>query len=130
MNEKGEIRKTPDLNQMKKELYAVSISDIETRNTVESFYRQYGILLEPHGAVAWSGLQDYLNDHPWSSDDNQFCICLETAHPAKFSEEIRTILNIETELPDSLCKIESGNEEYISLENNYDILKKFITQNY
>ena len=34
------------------------------------------------------------------------------------------------DLPDSLCKIEAGNEEYISLENNYDMLKKFIIQNY
>jgi threonine synthase len=130
MNEKGEIRETPDINMMKKELYAVSISDIETRNTVKSFYSQYGKVLEPHGAVAWSGLQHYLNDHPLSHDDNQFCICLETAHPGKFRNEIRSILNIETELPGSLEKIETGNEEYISLENNYDILKEFIIKNY
>ena len=87
-------------------------------------------MLEPHGAVAWTGLQHYLKDHPGSTEDNQFCICLETAHPGKFREEIRNILNIETELPDSFDKIETGNEEYISLENNYDILKKFIIQNY
>lgn len=130
MNEKGEIRETPDINLMKRELYAVSISDIETRNTVESFHSQYGMVLEPHGAVAWSGLQHYLNDHPPSPDDNQFCICLETAHPGKYREEIRSILNIETELPGSLDKIETGNEDYISLENNYDILKEFIIKNY
>jgi len=130
MNEKGEIRETPDINLMKRELYAVSISDIETRNTVESFHSQYGMVLEPHGAVAWSGLQHYLNDHPPLPDDNKFCICLETAHPGKFREEIRSILNIETVLPGSLDKIETGNEDYISLENNYDILKEFIIKNY
>ena len=34
MDEKGEIRETPDINLMRRELYAVSISDIETRNTI------------------------------------------------------------------------------------------------
>lgn len=130
MDEKGEMRKTPDLNLMRRELYAVSISDMETRKTIESSHNQYGIVLEPHGAVAWAGLQHYINDHLISTDDNQFFICLETAHAGKFREEIRSILNIETELPGSLYKIEAGNEDYISLENNYDVLKKFIIQNY
>ena len=44
--------------------------------------------------------------------------------------KLMSILNIEPELPESLRKIESRTEEYISLENNYDSLKKFIIQNY
>ena len=130
MNERGEITGSPDTRLMKKELYAISISDAETRKTIESFYRQYGKVLEPHGAVAWSGLQHYLNESRDTGVDNQVSICLETAHPGKFREEIRNILNIGTDLPDSLCKIENLNEDYISLGNNYDILKKFIIQNY
>lgn len=130
MDEKGEIHEAPDFEIMKRDLYSISITEIETLNTIKSFYRQHGGVLEPHGAVAWSGLQHYLNDHPRSSDDSQFCICLETAHPGKFREEIRSILNIETELPDSLGKIETGNEDYISLENNYDTFKKFMIRNY
>jgi hypothetical protein len=51
-------------------------------------------------------------------------------HPAKFREEINNVLKIKLKLPDSLRKIEFRNEEYISLENNYDTLKKFIAQNY
>ena len=61
MDEKGEIRKTPDINLMKRELYCSQhFSDMETRKTIESFHNQYGIVLEPHGAVAWAGLQHYL----------------------------------------------------------------------
>jgi threonine synthase len=130
MNEKGEIYEDPDSEVMKSELYAISVSDDETRSTMKSLYRQSGRVLEPHGAVAWMGLQKYLKAHTDFGEVNQFCICLETAHPGKFREEIRNTLNIEIELPDSLRKIETGNEEYISLENNYEILKKFIIQSY
>jgi threonine synthase len=130
MDDKGKIHDAPDLERMRKELFAISISDYETINTIKSFYRQYNRVLEPHGAIAWLGLQEYLRNHPVNNDKSQFNICLETAHPGKFHEEIRSILDIETELPDSLGKIETGNEDYISLENNYDILRKFIVQNY
>jgi len=128
MDEKGKIIRPPDIRRMKKDFFATSISDARTRETIRSFYNQYGKMLEPHGAVAWAGLLEYIGNHPESSGDN--CVCLETAHPGKFREEIKNILNIEPLLPDSLYRIESRTEEYISLENNYDLLKKFIIQNY
>jgi threonine synthase len=130
MDEKGSILKAPDLNRMRQEFSAISISDKETRRTIRSFYNQYGKLLEPHGAVAWTGLQIYTRNHPDPYEKGVFCICLETAHPAKFGSEIKSIINIDPELPDSLRKIESRTEEYISLENNYELFKKFIIQNY
>jgi threonine synthase len=130
MNEKGEILKSPDLKKMQKELFAVSFSDDETRSKIKSFYRDYRKLLEPHGAVAWLGLQKYLKTETEPDKKDLICVSLETAHPAKFREEISNVLNFMAELPDSLSKVEFGNEEYISLENNYDLLKDFIIQNY
>jgi len=113
---------------MKQDLFAASISDAVTRDTIRSFYTQYGKILEPHGAVAWAGLHEYIGLYPEAQGDS--FVCLETAHPAKFSEEIKVILDIEPELPDSLRTIESHSEEYISLENNYDQFKKLIIKNY
>lgn len=130
MDENGEILIEPDLNNMRKDLFAASVSDQETRKTIGTFYREYGKLLEPHGAVAWFGLQEYLKNYSENSGKDLLYICLETAHPAKFREEISSVLKIKLKLPDSLLKIEFRNEEYISLENNYDTLRKFITQNY
>jgi threonine synthase len=80
--------------------------------------------------VAWLGLQKYLRKKSDPVDSDSISVCLETAHPAKFRNEIRNILNIDPELPESLVKIEGGIEDYISLENNYEILKKFIIRNY
>jgi threonine synthase len=130
MDDKGAILLTPDMKSMRQELSAISISDNKTRKTITSFYNKYGKLLEPHGAVAWAGLQEYFRNHPDTDEKEDLYICLETAHPAKFRDEIKSLLNIDPELPDSLSKIESGAEEYLSLENNYELFKKIIIQNY
>jgi threonine synthase len=130
MDEKGEILKEPDLMSMRNDLFAISVSDHATRKTIGTFYTQYGKLLEPHGAVAWAGLQEYLKSDPDNSAKDPLCICLETAHPAKFREEINNVLKIKLKLPDSLSGIEFRNEEYISLENKYESLRNYITQYY
>ncbi len=130
MNEKGDILKSPDLMKMQRDLFAVSVSDCETRNTIEVFYRNYGKLVEPHGAVAWFGLQEYLKSRTKDNYKNLLFICLETAHPAKFREAISNVLNLQVEVPESLSTVEFRNEEYLSLENNYDLLKNFIIRNY
>ena len=47
---------------MRNDIYAVSITDEETRQTIKEAYSQYKVLLEPHGAVAWAGLMKYLKE--------------------------------------------------------------------
>ncbi|HBC77532.1 MAG TPA: threonine synthase [Bacteroidales bacterium] len=130
MDENGIINKSPDLARMRQDFYASVISDRKTRETIYSIYKEHGKILEPHGGVAWAGMQKYCREHPSDENNNVFCVSLETAHPAKFLDEIISILNIEPELPESLRKIAGRTEEYIYLENNYDALKKFIIQNY
>jgi len=126
MDEKGMIHKPADLESMKKEIWATSISDTQTRETIAAAYLKYGTLLEPHGAVGWAGLMDYLHTIPESETENQLCISLETAHPAKFPEEIEKILHIEPELPPSLEGIDHLPEHVENLENNYEAFKEYL----
>jgi threonine synthase len=130
MDERGVVLKSPDLKMMRKDMFAVSVSDSETRNAITSCYRQFRIVLDPHGAVAWEGLQKYLKTSCDSIDENQIYCILETAHPAKFMEEITKILNIKLSLPESLKRVENRKEEYLSLENDYDSLKNYISKDY
>ena len=84
MDETGQVARQPDLSAMREEIYAVSISDEETRQTIREAYSQYKVLLEPHGAVGWAGLVRYLDEFgDWSP-----AVSLETADPAKFPDEI------------------------------------------
>jgi threonine synthase len=130
MNESGEILKVPDMNRMRADLLGVSVTDYETRVTISDVFSKYHILLEPHGAVAWRGTLEYLSQNKISDNDSQLCISLETAHPAKFPEELRNILNIEPPLPDSLAGINNKPENYLTMENNYEMLRNFILKHF
>lgn len=131
MDEKGNILKMPDLQKMNRDFYPVSVSDDHTRETIAKTFAKYKILTEPHGSVSWYGLQSYLDKyHNKTEEEGSICISLETAHPAKFREEIIGILKFSPPEPESLLKIAGKKEEYISLDNNYDIFKEFLIKNY
>ena len=55
MDEAGTVREMPDMARMKKELWAISINDDDTRQTIQHAWQQHHLLLEPHGAVGWLG---------------------------------------------------------------------------
>lgn len=128
MNEKGEILKEPQFAQMKKDMFAISINDNDTRKTIIEAYKKFNLLLEPHGAVAWAGLLEYLKNY--NEDDEKLMISLETAHPSKFPEEIKNLLGFEPELADSLKGLDEKEEKYMVLDNNYSILKEYLLNNF
>jgi threonine synthase len=130
MNEKGYFRKVPDLKKMQEIMYAVSVSDDETRETIISCYSQTGTLLEPHGAVAWKGLEKFLESGPGFPTDEKLCCILETAHPVKFMDEIRKFADIGFVLPESINRAIRADEEYVSLENDYNAFRDFIIKYY
>ncbi|OPZ99515.1 MAG: Threonine synthase [Bacteroidetes bacterium ADurb.Bin408] len=126
MDEKGNISKQPDYTLMNKDIHGVSISDNLTRDTIRYVYDKYKVILEPHGAVGWAGLNDYLNTYPAEDNPDALFVSLETAHPAKFPVEINNILGIDPELPESLKGIEHKHEYIIKVNNNYPAFKEFL----
>jgi threonine synthase len=128
MDEKGNIGKAADMERMRKEIFAVSVSDAETRQTIRSAFTQHLLLLEPHGAVGWAGLQKYLLQAEPAPE--QLCVSLETAHPAKFPEEIRAILGFDPPLPPSLEGIEAKEESFAVMANDYPEFKEFLKIHY
>jgi threonine synthase len=130
MDETGKIHKQADLDLMRKELWSVSIPDTKTRDTIANAYLDHHILLEPHGSVGWAGLMEYLRENPGEDRPDQLCISLETAHPAKFPDEIKAILGIDPPLPESLQGLESKPETFGKLENDYHAFKKYLKQTF
>lgn len=128
MDEKGVIHTQPDLAKMRKDIHAVSITDALTEATITDTYLRHNVLLEPHGAVGWAGLQDYLNHHP--EDRGKLCVSLETAHPAKFPEKIVELLGIEPDLPPSLENLDHLPENHESMETTYEAFVDFLTSHY
>jgi threonine synthase len=128
MDEQGGIHKHPDLALMRKDMFAISTTDEETEATIQRSFHEHELLLEPHGAVGWAGLVRYLKENPGMED--QLCVSLETAHPAKFPEKIRELLNLDPPIPPSLEGIEDKKESYDYLDNNYEAFKKYLIKKY
>ena len=122
MDEAGNVGRQPDLSAMKKDLYAVSISDEETRRTIREAYLGHRTLLEPHGAVAWAGLMRYLQE----CGDYNPCISLETADPAKFPDEIVRATGINPPLPPAMARLDELEESFERIDGEYASLKALL----
>jgi len=126
MDEQGNVLAAPDLARMRRELFAVSVDDDETRRTIVDAYARHRTILEPHGAVAWAGLRHLLEEAP--QDARRTAVSLETAHPAKFPEEIRALLHVEPEVPPSLEGLDDMPEHYREMESDYGAFKELLTR--
>jgi threonine synthase len=132
MDETGLLKEVPDMQRLRHDFYAVSVSDDEVRSTIRSAWERHRTLLEPHGAVGWAGLERFLADPAGpgaaGSGGGPLCVSIETAHPAKFPEEIQSLLGIDPELPASLAGLESKPESFGRLTTEYgpfqDLLKE------
>lgn len=125
MTENGLVSIQPDLSAMRKDLFAVSISDSETRRTIREVYDEYRILLEPHGAVGWAGLMKYLDEF----GDFSPCVSLETADPAKFPDEIAKLAGINPPLPKAMAELDHLEERFKRMKGDYASLKSYLVQN-
>ena len=122
MDETGQVARQPDLSAMREEIYAVSISDEETRQTIREAYSQYKVLLEPHGAVGWAGLVRYLDEFgDWSP-----AVSLETADPAKFPDEIVRLTGVNPSLPPAMASLDEKEENFLNMDGSYASLKDYL----
>jgi threonine synthase len=117
----GVVREQPDLDRMRADLWSVSVSDDETRKAIKEAYVKHKLLLEPHGAVGWKALMDYIG-----VEGGGLAVSLETADPAKFPDEIVSILGVEPELPESLKGLDELEEQMVKLPGDYGRLKEFL----
>ncbi|HZI68175.1 MAG TPA: threonine synthase, partial [Hanamia sp.] len=106
---------------LKNNLSSESISDDETRKTIKEVYTKENYLLDPHGAVAYRGLENYLKNHP---EEKGFI--LETAHPVKFYDVVEPIINEKIPVPASVEAIISKEKLSTIMEVGFKNLKEFL----
>ncbi|MFX1446479.1 MAG: threonine synthase [Promethearchaeota archaeon] len=129
INEKGIMHKDPNLKEIKTNIISYSIDDNLTRETIVNSYKKYNKIIEPHGAVGWAALQIYRNEEP--KDNYIKSITLETADPAKFPEEIVSLININPKMPKSLENIQNNDEFPNPIDiSDYKDFKDFLIQNF
>jgi len=125
MDEKGNILRQPDLQRMRNDFLGVSVTDEETMQTMTSVWKEKGIILEPHGAVAWKGSMEYLHKNNTHAKDIPVVV-IETAHPGKFPDEVKEATGTLPILPEPLKKIFDKDEQFDELENQYPAFKNYL----
>ncbi|MBO9634798.1 MAG: threonine synthase [Chitinophagaceae bacterium] len=108
-----------ELGSLKNVLSSVSVSDVDTKRTIREVYGSWGYLPDPHGAVGFKALQQYLQQH---QDEKGFF--LETAHPVKFYDVVEPVIQSNIPLPDSVRGIMHLNKTSVVMEADYDALKE------
>ena len=109
-----------DFNFLKENLSGYSFTDAETREALKEIHEKSGYVADPHGAVGYLGLKEYLKEHP-----EKYGVFLETAHPVKFLDTVEETLNIKVEIPERLKETLSKTKKSISIKN-YEDLKAFL----
>lgn len=127
IDETGRVLRQPDMEALRREVFSSSVSDQATRDTIREAWEKHRLLLEPHGAVGWRGFLDYiavepLNGHP--------AVVVETAHPAKFPDEIERTLGFIPDAPPALARLDTLAEDYDHLPNDYAEFRDYVDARY
>lgn len=117
---KGVLKIPPDIAAMRRDFAAFSVTEKEVDETITGFYGNYGIVIEPHGAVGVKAAERFGGDSA--------VISLETADPAKFPEKILSLLNVDPEPPDSIAGLDGMKESFSGMENDYGEFSGFLAE--
>lgn len=109
-----------DFAELKNILESKSVSDEITAETMREVYKNFDYILDPHGAVGFRVLADYLANNP---QDKGFF--LETAHPIKF-DSVSEIISEQITVPVSVQELLNKDKSVIEMDANYDLLKEVL----
>ena len=123
MDETGKINQMPDLAALRQDIFSSSISDERTVTGIRDFWNQFQLLLEPHGAVAWQGLQDWTAQEPLG---NTPAVIVETANPAKFPVEVQKVVGWEPDVPANMLASLKLVEDYDRMGADYEKFKSYL----
>ncbi len=109
------------LLELKRVLTAYSVSDTITENTIKEVFAKYDYTLDPHGAVGYYALNEYLHGH---ADEKG--IFLETAHPVKFPEVVERATGKTIPVPASVQHLQNRQKQSITIPASFDALKEWL----
>ncbi len=118
IDETGTVHKMPDMDRLLGDMWATSVDDAETRRNIAETWEAHQVMLEPHGSVSWAGLRHFFDEGHVPADT--LAVSLETAHPAKFPDEIIALTGIDPDVPPELARIETLTEDYETIAVDYE----------
>ena len=121
LNEKGEFKIEKDeLRKIRDNFCSESLSEKETKSVINETYKNQGMLIDPHTAVAIGAVNKI------SLEGNT--VILATAHPSKFFDVVMKETNIKPELPEDLKNILVEKEKYEKLPKDLKKIENYILE--
>ncbi len=111
-----------DWEAVKADISGATYSDAQIAETIRDVYGRTGYLCDPHGACGYRALSEGL----LPGETGLFC---ETAHPAKFKDTVEGIIDAPVAIPEKLQAFMRGRKDNVSLPNDYNAFKAFLTDN-
>lgn len=105
---------------LKKSFSAYSFDDDKTKNAIKEVYSKTGYVMDPHGAVGYLGLQEFLKTNP-----DYYGTFLETAHPVKFLDTVEAAIESKVGIPDSIQNLIDKQKKSLQI-NTYEDLKGYL----
>lgn len=98
-----------------------SYCDNATRGAMLDIYKEHNYTADPHGAVGYLGLKEYLKDHP-----DAHGIFLETAHPIKFLPAVEPVVG-PLALPEQIKELMNAQKDALAI-SDYQELKNYLLE--
>ena len=92
----------------------------EIAGTMSRTYNEHKYLLDPHGACGYQALADY------RLSPEETGVFFETAHPAKFKENVDMVLGSDIEIPAKLQEFMKGEKKSFTLGKDFAEFKAFL----
>jgi threonine synthase len=105
--------------KIKEIVSSFSFTDEETADAIKNVYERTHTVLDPHTAVAFSGLKTYLADNPHEKG-----LILATAHPIKFAPTLEKIIDQKINIPEHIKHIMNSQKHATLLPPTFSEFKK------
>ena len=89
---------------------------------MDEIYKTTNYIADPHGAVGYLGCKSYLETNPQAH-----CVFLETAHPTKFLDVVKEVVDAEIPLPPQIKSV-IDKQKVATAVRDYSEFKAFLTQ--
>lgn len=97
-------------------------TDEETKAIITAVHKEQGYILDPHSAIGYKGLKDYLAEE--GKDLNG--VFLSTAHPAKFLEVVEPLIDGEVQIPGALQEAMNKPKQSKPIPADFDALRAYL----
>jgi threonine synthase len=110
-----------DVGALRRDIAGFAYDDARIVAEIGDVYRRHRYLLDPHSAIAWLALNEYLAGEP-----DAHGVFVATAHPAKFREVVEPAIGQPVPLPAVLADAIARPRHAISMDVDYPALADFL----